>query len=207
MDEERARNNFYVVWNALRSALDPDGSLSERCDYVESRGGICRSLTGSVRTDLDTFDHLARLLREAVSTGDADGVRDALDALARVYIGDVLPGDVYDDWFGETREHYRQTFVDLMVCGAAALGEAGEHAMACDSLRKALANDPVNECVVRELLRCQIAAGQRTAAIETYMTCRERLAEQLGLDPSEETSALYCDILAMEDDSSDRATN
>jgi DNA-binding SARP family transcriptional activator/ATP/maltotriose-dependent transcriptional regulator MalT len=207
MDEERARNNFYVVWNALRSALDPDGSLGERCEYVESRGGICRSLTGSVRTDLDTFDHLARLLREAVSTGDAEGVRDALDELDRVYVGDVLPGDVYDDWFGETREHYRQSFVDLVVRGAVAMREEGEHGAASEFLRRALAHDPVNEDVVRELLRCQIAAGQRTAAIETYVACRERLAEQLGLDPSEETSSLYGDILAMEDDASKRTTN
>jgi DNA-binding SARP family transcriptional activator/ATP/maltotriose-dependent transcriptional regulator MalT len=207
MDEERARNNFYVVWNALRSALDPHGSLGERCSYVESRGGICRSLTGSVRTDLDNFDDLARLLREAVSMGDADGVRDTLDALDRVYVGEVLPGDVYDDWFGETREHYRQSFVDLVVRGAVVLREAGEHATASEFLRRALSHDSVNEDVVRELIRCQIAAGQRTAAIETYMACRERLAETLGLDPSDETSSLYGDILAMEDDMNERTAN
>ena len=48
-------------------------------------------------------------------------------------------------------------------------------------------------------LRCQIAAGQRSSAIDTYFHCRDRLAEELGLDPSAETRALYDQILAMED--------
>jgi DNA-binding SARP family transcriptional activator len=199
MDDERARNNFYVVWNALRSALDPDGSLVERCEYVESRGGICRSISESVRTDLDEFDACAQQLREAEVSGDARAAASALEALGSVYVGDLLPGDVYDDWFGETREHYRCAFVDLVVRGSRMLREAGDRQHAAEALRGALVHDPVNEDAFRELLRCQIEGGQRTAAIETYMTCRERLAESLGLDPSEETSALYGDILAMED--------
>jgi DNA-binding SARP family transcriptional activator len=199
MDDERARNNFYVVWNALRSALDPEGSLFERCEYVESRGGICRCISECVRTDLDDFDEFAQELREAEEAGDACAVGRALDGLSGVYAGDLLPGDVYDDWFGETREHYRRAFVDLVVRGARLLRESGDQERAARALRSALVHDPVSEDAYRELLRCQIDGGQRTAAIETYMTCRERLAESLGLDPSEETSALYGDILAMEE--------
>jgi DNA-binding SARP family transcriptional activator len=152
-----------------------------------------------VRTDLDEFDACAQQLRDAETVGDACAAGDALDGLIAVYLGDLLPGDVYDDWFGEAREHYRHAFVDLVVRGSRMLRESGDQQRAVEALRGALAHDPVNEDAFRELLRCQIEGGQRTAAIETYMTCRERLAESLGLDPSEETSALYGDILAMED--------
>jgi DNA-binding SARP family transcriptional activator len=48
-------------------------------------------------------------------------------------------------------------------------------------------------------LRCQIAGGQRSAAIETYMACRHKLVEDLGIDPSEETRKLYDRVLAMEE--------
>ena len=48
-------------------------------------------------------------------------------------------------------------------------------------------------------VRCQIAAGQRSSAIETYMQCRDKICEELGLDPSAEMRALYGEILAMED--------
>ena len=37
------------------------------------------------------------------------------------------------------------------------------------------------------------------AAIDTYFICRNKLSEELGLDPSVETRALYDEILAMED--------
>jgi len=48
-------------------------------------------------------------------------------------------------------------------------------------------------------MRCLIATGQRTIAIEVYMKCREKLIEDFGLDPSAETVALYKQILSMEE--------
>jgi DNA-binding SARP family transcriptional activator len=44
-------------------------------------------------------------------------------------------------------------------------------------------------------MRAQIAYGQRTAAMMTYHVCRRVLAEELGIDPSPETTALYESLL------------
>ncbi|MHB8966419.1 MAG: AfsR/SARP family transcriptional regulator, partial [Coriobacteriia bacterium] len=62
----------------------------------------------------------------------------------------------------------------------------------------ALAQDWWREDLYQAALRYQIMAGQRSGAIETYLTCRSRLSEDLGLDPSMETQKLYEQILAME---------
>jgi DNA-binding SARP family transcriptional activator len=66
-------------------------------------------------------------------------------------------------------------------------------------IRRAIQADPWREDLYQQALRYQIASGQRGAAIETYLQCKARLAEELGLDPSSETRALYSEILAMED--------
>lgn len=41
------------------------------------------------------------------------------------------------------------------------------------------------------LMEAQLGAGQRAAAIDTYLSCRRYLAEELGIDPSPSIVALY----------------
>jgi len=65
--------------------------------------------------------------------------------------------------------------------------------------RRAIQCDPFREDLYQAALRCQIAAGQRSSAIDTYFQCRDNLSEELGLDPSADTRSLYDQILAMED--------
>ena len=66
-------------------------------------------------------------------------------------------------------------------------------------LRRPIAHDVLREDFYQTALCLQIAAGQRSTAIETYMSCRSRLVEDLGIDPSRETTALYEQVLGMED--------
>ena len=40
-------------------------------------------------------------------------------------------------------------------------------------------------------MEAQLGAGQRAAAIDTYISCRRYLAEELGIDPSPSIVALY----------------
>ena len=49
------------------------------------------------------------------------------------------------------------------------------------------------------LMEAQIAAGQRTAALDTYFACRRYLADELGIDPSAHTVRLYRDIIEAEE--------
>jgi DNA-binding SARP family transcriptional activator len=58
-----------------------------------------------------------------------------------------------------------------------------------------LAQDSYREVAHRELMRCYFRLGDRAAAIKQYQTCVEILREDLGLDPAEETEALYLRII------------
>jgi DNA-binding SARP family transcriptional activator len=115
-----------------------------------------------------------------------------------VYRGDLLPGDIYDDWIAPMREKYRFEFIDAMVHGAELLIEAGDPSEALVLARRAISVDRSREDLYQIALQCHLAAGQRGSAIETFIQCKTQLAEHLGLDPSAETMALYQEILAME---------
>ena len=66
---------------------------------------------------------------------------------------------------------------------------------ACDAAALLLEHDPYDEAALRVLLRAYVFGGQTAAALDAYATARERLADDLGTDPSAETAALHLAIL------------
>jgi hypothetical protein len=78
---------------------------------------------------------------------------------------------------------------------ATALFEAGDWMAAADAAAAAVSADGYDEESLRVLLRAYVAGGQVAAALAAYAQARERLAADLGTDPSPPTVALYTAIL------------
>jgi DNA-binding SARP family transcriptional activator len=202
MDEERGLSNFYVVWSAMKRALSPGGSRDHASPFVEHNRGVCRVVPGRVVSDLDSFKAALGQARTAHAAGDPRGELSALLEALRVYRGDVLPGDVYDDWFGPIRERFKQDYEDTALRVGRLYADSGELLEGLSVLRDVCARNPWREDIYQAILRLQIASGQRAAAIETYFMCRSRLVEDLGIDPSRETTALYEEVLGMDEHAS-----
>jgi DNA-binding SARP family transcriptional activator/tetratricopeptide (TPR) repeat protein len=81
------------------------------------------------------------------------------------------------------------------LIAATARLDAGDWMAACDAATGALERDPYEEAALRVLMRGYVLGGQTAAALAWYATSRERLADDLGTDPSPETAALYTAIL------------
>ncbi len=199
MDDERARNNFYVVWSSMKSALSPDADKNTPCPYVDNSTGMCRSVPEFIHSDVEEFESLVAQAELSQLEGDEDAALSACEKLYGVYRGELLPGDLYEDWFSAARDRYRQEFGDCMLSAGELLLERDDATRALKYVRKALDHDPWREDLYQIALRCQIATGQRSAAVETFFTCKDKLGEELGLDPSRETARLYDQVLAMED--------
>src|SRR5260370_561761 len=78
---------------------------------------------------------------------------------------------------------------------AIALLEAGDWMAACGAAEQALDHDPYDEAALRILLRGHVWGGPGAAARARYPRARQRLADDLGTDPSPETAALFTAIL------------
>jgi len=199
MDEAQALNNLYVVWSSMKRVLTPGAKRVDKCCYVEHRGGVCRAVQAHVQTDLDEFDELLITAAKARAEGNEPEESAALRRVAEIYRGELLPGEAYDDWFAGLRERCRHDFEDAMLRAAALMEAHGDVQGGLGLLRRALQHDPWREDLYQTALRLQILSGQRSAAIETYLTCRSRLVDDLGIDPSAETTRLYQQVLGMEE--------
>ena len=199
LDSERARNNFYVIWSMMKAALVPHGRKGAPLEYADNTAGLCRIDVERVESDLDRFAQVVSAARGAETGQDFAEATSRYRELTDIYVGELLPGDLYDDVFSPARDRYRTEFCDAMRRAVRCAELASDANAALEFARRGLEADPVSEDLYQAVIRCHIGLGQRSAAIDAYFVCRQQLCDELGLDPSRETMRLYDRILAMED--------
>ncbi|GLZ77798.1 SARP family transcriptional regulator [Actinorhabdospora filicis] len=164
----------------LRKALN-DAEPGAR-DLVESRppGYVLRA--GDV--DADRFGVLA-------GSTDAGRLAEALS----LWRGEAY-ADVADEDFAraETMRLAEQRLVVHERLAEARLAR-GEHDLVAAELAGLVERHPLREGLRALHLRALYASGRQTEALDSYADLRERLAEELGLDPGPELAALYKRIL------------
>jgi DNA-binding SARP family transcriptional activator len=127
-----------------------------------------------------------------------DGDDDPCHRLARaacLYRADFLEG-IYEDWCQSEREPLRLRFfaaLERLVECHAARGEWREAIWWGSEL---LRRDPLREHVHRSLMVCHLANGDRPSALRQFRVCVRVLADELGIEPMEETERLHRSIRA-----------
>ena len=160
----------------LRKAAHHARQALSSPDAVVLRGGkVALFPSRSVETDAGRF---ASQARAALNAGDAA----ACAAAAADYGGDLLPEAAYEEWTQATREHLRSRYVEL-------LRRSGQW-------ERLVEVEPTDEPAYRELMRRDLAAGSRPAAIRWYGRLRTALRRELGLLPSAETEAIYDECIS-----------
>ncbi|WP_433364553.1 BTAD domain-containing putative transcriptional regulator [Actinoplanes sp. CA-142083] len=164
----------------LRKALN-DAEPGAR-DLVESQPPGYRLRADDV--DADRFAALA----------DATGV-DRLGAALALWRGQAY-ADVADQEFAraETTRLTEQRLVVHERLAEARLAR-GEHDLVAAELAELVERHPLREGLRGLHIRALYAAGRQAEALESYAGLRERLADELGLDPGPELAALYRQIL------------
>ncbi|MEU8135933.1 BTAD domain-containing putative transcriptional regulator [Streptodolium elevatio] len=73
--------------------------------------------------------------------------------------------------------------------------DLGEHALVADELADLVAANPLRERLRAAQMRALYRAGRQAEALAAYQDLRERLADELGLDPGDSVTALHQAIL------------
>ncbi len=101
----------------------------------------------------------------------------------------------FDDWVSFERDRWLERFVKTLHDRAQAQEAQGEWPQAIATAKQLLELDPAHEETHRQLMRLFYATGDRKGALQAYETARAVLERELGVDPMEETRALYRQIL------------
>ena len=166
------------VIRALRTALSPIGLGDQHLITTEPSG---YALVRDAETDLKN-----------AARPDADP-----ETVAHLKPEDLLPQEDAD-WLRPHREAIDQLRTRAAEAVISAATAAGDHTKATRNARDLRERRPLDERAHRLLITALDAAGDRAGAVQAYEQCRSVLAEQLGIDPSAETVAVYLKALRTE---------
>ena len=113
--------------------------------------------------------------------------------------GERLAPGIEAAWLATGRADVDELGLRVAELVTAAASRQGRHADALAVARQAVAAHPLVERSHRALLRALAAAADRSAAVVAFDQCRTVLADELGVDPSDETVAVYLETLGVAD--------
>ncbi|HEY4722571.1 MAG TPA: BTAD domain-containing putative transcriptional regulator, partial [Anaerolineae bacterium] len=110
------------------------------------------------------------------------------DFLAQLSSVDSAP---FEEWLVVKREALHQRAVEALANLAHYHERWGDSARARQLLSRQIELEPWDETAHAYLMRLLAQAGQRSAALAQYETCRRILSEQFGVEPAATTKKLY----------------
>lgn len=180
----------------LRMALSQiRKGLPDLLTVTRTTAALNREAVAALDVDLLTAVY-QQIQPQGITAETVAAVKTAVSRYRGDFAADLLIGDApeFESWLLLERERLQQMALDLwgaMVGFALAHGRFGE---GIGHARRILALAPWREDTHRDLMRLLAANGQRAAALAQFDACRHALAEELGVEPAEETVALAASL-------------
>lgn len=183
VDEKHGRDRLKVAIYSLRQLL-------RSAELVECAGEAYALRAGAVLLDVAVFERLvAEGMRHARQHRPDHAVASLGDAL-RLYRGDYLEEDAYEEWCAEERMRLRELYFEAAECLSATLIVQRRHDEAGRVCNDALARESCREVFHRMRMECLAAEGREEEAERQYRRCREALERELAVAPLPETCRL-----------------
>ncbi len=185
LSDADARNNLRQAIANLRRVLEPYLLITR--ETVE--------LNPALPCSLDVAEFEQRLQFQAALASDARARQ--LQAATALYTGDFLAGffvrdaPAFEEWMLGQRARYRELALHALHTLTQLHLDAGQYDHVISDATRLLALDAWREEAHRQLMLALARTGQRSAALAQYKRCCRLLREELDLEPSAETTALY----------------
>ena len=124
----------------------------------------------------------------------------ALEAAVALYRGEFLAGfqvsraALFEEWVTIQRQRMHLLAIEALQQLVDFHLDAGNYETGIPHASRLLILDPWREQTHRNLMLLLLLNGEYNAALKQYEQCRQIMADELGVDPSEETQTLYQNI-------------
>ena len=128
-------------------------------------------------------------------TADPAAALGHLDAALDEWRGPCLHDVADEEWARAAAVRWDELRLTAIEARFDALLALGRHAEAAVELERAVDDHPLREGLVRRQMLALYRSGRQADALRAFSRTRERLADELGLDPTPELAALQMAIL------------
>jgi DNA-binding SARP family transcriptional activator len=186
-----ANNLVSIYVHQLKKLI---GDTDRRILVYRAPGYVLHVAPGDV--DIERFESLIAEGRTELATGDPERAAELLSEALGLWRGqllaDVPPTPLIEQHARRAAELWFVT-TELRIEGDLACGRAAE---VIPELRGLVMEYPLRERLWALLVRALEEGGRRAEALEVYAQAREKIADELGVDPGSELQRLYADLLA-----------
>ncbi|MFI0786193.1 BTAD domain-containing putative transcriptional regulator [Streptomyces lydicus] len=199
-----------VSTDRLADEIDPTGALSAHAlqsqvsrlrtalgagAAIERAGAGYRIVVDPDAVDASRFERLAGEGRAALVDGDAGRavvlLREALELWRGPALADLPDGETARAAAVRLEERRLGALEDRIEAGL----RLGQHRVVVPELRELVGCHPLRERLAGLLMRALFAEGGQAEALVVFEETRQRLADELGADPSAELTALHRELL------------
>lgn len=195
--DQDASRNLRVTMHRLRRALD-DTAASAGGQTLQTIGSQVQINRNGLTLDVIVFTgHLEEVSAHGHSLPAlCPDCLERLEQAVALYQGELLAGfelrdaPLFEEWLFVERERLRRQCLWAVSSLAAAYEQLGKLDRALGYAARELAFDSYREEAYRRMMRLLALNGRRSEAIACYLSCRRVLADELGIEPDDETNAL-----------------
>ena len=187
-----AAKNLQGCIARLRKVLGPDA--------IETSASGYRLALHPTDVDSHAFEHLVQRARELLALREPDRAAYVLDEALALYTGEPLEDLVGWDLGVLEAERLRELRLGAQELRVDALLAAGQHDEALPRARALMTEQPLRERRHVQLALAQYRSGEQVEALATLRQLRERLRDELAVDPGPEATALEQAILLQDTD-------
>ncbi|MET7358990.1 BTAD domain-containing putative transcriptional regulator [Streptomyces sp. NPDC005562] len=181
----------------LRKALDAPGAGPTASVIRGERGGY-RFVPGETRTDIGELTQHGDAVRRARAAGDLAAALDRCTRALHLFRGEPLAGlpgplaDAERQRLARQRRTLHQERVECLVL-------LGRYAEALDELLAAPMAQPYDEPLAALRMRALYGGGRQAEALAAYRETRDRLRDELGVEPGDELCRVHQAVLRRDD--------
>ncbi|MBB2946594.1 DNA-binding SARP family transcriptional activator [Actinoplanes lutulentus] len=181
-----AVNVIHKYIGVLRRLLEPDLAPRAPGAYLTRHDNGYRFSAGPETLDLIAFRQLVVRAKETQAQGRLDDALDDYTRALRLCQGAAGTNLAESAAAAATFAGIDGEFYDAVVAAAGIAGHTGHPSRVLAPLRLAAKMGRLHEPVHVALVETLAAAGHQAEALEAYRSVRERLADELGIDPGRE---------------------
>jgi DNA-binding SARP family transcriptional activator/ABC-type branched-subunit amino acid transport system substrate-binding protein/streptogramin lyase len=170
-----AAKTLQAYISRLRKAIGPDLLLTRGQGYL--------LVAAPEQVDLDRFEALAADGREALAEGDARRAAERSREALALWRGPPLADFAYEPFAQEEIGRLEDAKLDAVEDRVDADLALGNHTPLVGELETLVAENPLRERLLGQLMLALYRAGRQAEALEVYRRGRQALSDELGLEP------------------------
>ena len=188
--ERRGRNRLWQAICVLRRLLEPHRRQRAAFRLIQTTFEGYQLRADRVQVDVDCFLAWKELGEQLHARGEFEQAICAYQEAKRLYQGDLLEDDRYEDWVLAPREHLQEAYYQLLCELADCHLERREFKKALQNYEQILSFNPCRETIWQRVMLCQAFLGDRDQVLHTFRRCRDVLQATLGVEPLPQTEEL-----------------